>query len=242
MSREIELIRRELANKFQLKVGTVIGAVRAVRFDGAAPGAGVMWVCDLEIGSNRPLLSVPVKAGADGSRFYANLGQTVLLRRNLNGRFQVVGPGDTVAAQQQTKEYNLDTQALVTTTQLGFAQQVDPFEFYQGLGSMRGNPNVTFDQTGGNDLITRDAGSWIADGFIAAQTIKITGTLNNNGTLTILLVGALQLDFAGDVLTDEGPLNGVRIGTPGNSRWNDGATPFPSRRILDAAGNEITPA
>ena len=144
MSRDKELIRREFLSRKELLVGTVIGEQRAARFDGTAPGAGVMWVCDVEIGSNNPLFNVPVKAGAHGGRFFAGLGQTVVLRRSLTGRYQVIGPGDRVSTQMEIIEYNAVAKDVAVQTQLGFQQVVDPFEVYQGLSAMLGNPSITF--------------------------------------------------------------------------------------------------
>ena len=241
MSRQVDLIRREFLNRKELLVGTVIGAPRATRFDGTAPGAGVMWVCDVEVGGTKPLLNVPVKAGSDGSRFYANLGSAVVLRRNLAGRYQVIGPGDRAAGELEIIEYDLVTQDVVTQSSQGFSKVVDPFEFYQGPISMRGNPAVTFTNTGGNDTMDRDAGDFTADGFLAAQSVVITSPLNAQ-TLTIANVSASQVDFAGDPFVDEGPITSVRMGVAGTSRWNDGVTSFPSRRIVDTDGNTITPS
>lgn len=241
MTREVDQIRREFLNRKELLVGTVIGSARARRFDGTAPGAGVMWVCDVEMGGTRPLLNVPIKAGSDGGRFFANLGSAVVLRRNLAGRFQVIGPGDRAAGEMEIIEYDLVTTAVVTQSSQGFAQVVDPFEFYQGPTAMKGNPNVTFANTGGNDTMDRDAGSFVADGFVAAQSVKITSPLNS-ATLTLATVGVGQVDFVGDPFVNEGPIDRVRMGVVGTSRWNDGATSFPSRRIEDADGNTITPS
>lgn len=242
MSREKQLIRREFLSRKEFLVGTVIGAARAIRFDGTAPGAGVMLVCDVEIGSNRPLFNVPIKAGSDGGRFFANLGQTVLLRRNLGSRYQVVGPGDRAAGELQTIEYDLTTQDVAGSSARGFSTVIDPFEYYMGPSALKGNPAVTFDQVpAANDTITRAAGSFVDDGFVAGQSVKITSPLNA-GTQTIAIVTGLVLEFSGDVLVDEGPISGVTILAVGTSRWNNGVDSFPSRRIVDADGNTVTPS
>jgi hypothetical protein len=241
MSREKQLIRREFLARKELLVGTVIGSIRPDRFDDDQPGAGVMWVVDIEIGSNRPLLNVPVKSAGDGGRFYANLGQTVLLRRSLLGRYMVVGPGDRVSGQLTTTEYDLTTEGAVASSALGFSAQVDPFEFYMGARSMKGNPSVTFDNQVGDDRLDRATGSFTDDGFLPGQSVRITSPLNT-GTFSINTVGALTLSFIGDPFVDEGPLTGVRIGVTGTSRWSNGVDGFPSRRILNAQGVRITPS
>ena len=242
MSREKQLIRREFLARKELLVGTVIGAPRAVRFDGNVPGAGVMWVCDLDIGSNRPLFNVPIKGGSDGSRFYANLSQTVVCRRNLLGRWQVIGPGDRKAAATVTKSYDLTTELVTATATRSFTTVIDPFEYYMGSQAMKGNPNVTFDLVGGSDdTMTRDAGSFIVDGFSSGDDVRIASPLNA-GDYTINTVAALVCGFAGDVFVDEGPVKPVTMGVLRTSLWNNGSDSFPSRRIVDADGVTLSPS
>lgn len=66
---------------------------------------------------------------------------------------------------------------------------------------------VTFvDGGGGSDTITRDAGSFVTDGFLSSGTIIITGTVSNNATYTITGVAALTLTFATATVTAEGPI------------------------------------
>ena len=241
MSRETELIRREFLAKKELLVGTVVGEKRPVRFDGTAPGAGVVWVCDVEIGSNNPLLNVPIKGGSDGGRFFAELGNVVLLRRNLLGRYQVMGPGDRCAGERSTTEYNLVTQDVAATSQRGFSIFIDPFEFYQGPIAMLGNPSCTFDSSAGDDTLDRDAGSFVTEGFLAAQSVRIFSPLNA-GLYTIGAVSTLTLTFFGSPFaSDEGPIQGVTVGVAGTSRWNQ-LSSFPSKRIIDAAGDTIQPS
>lgn len=241
MSREKDLIRREFLAKKEFLVGTVIGEKRPIRFDGTAPGAGVVWVCDVEIGSNNPLLNVPIKGSGDGGRFFASLGSVVLLRRNLLGRYQVIGPGDRCAGELETTFYNLVTQDVVVTSSRGFAQVIDPYEFYQGPTAMLGNPSCTFGANPGDDTLDRASGSFITDGFLASQSVRIFSPLNA-GLYTIGIVAAGTLTFFGDVFAaDEGPIKGVTCGVAGTSRWN-GLTSYPSKRIVDADGNTVQPS
>ncbi len=242
MSRETELIRREFLARQEFLVGTVIGEPRPTRFDGVAPGAGVLLVCDVDIGSNNPLLNVPIKSAGDGSHFYAGLTNTVLLRRNLLGRFQVVGPGDRANGFNETIEYNAVAKDIAVQTTGGFEVVVDAFEEYQGDNAMKGNPDITFSNEAGNDTLARDAGSFLDDGLAATDSIIITGSPLNSQTITITIAGALQLEFSGNPFVDEGPLDGIRIGLAATSRWNDGVLTFPSRRIENAAGFTIIPS
>lgn len=230
-------IRREITSRGETIVGTVIGKLRMQRFDQTTLGAPV-WVVDIEVGSNNYLKNVPVKAGANGSRFYAQLGQTVLLRRNALGRFQVVAPGDRVSTPVTIKTYDLTDGSETGSADEGFQAQVVPFEFYLGPSAMKGNPDVTFAVTGGDDTITRSVGSFIDDGFAVSDSVRIGNTSANDGVVTITAVTALVMDTSA-TLTNEGPIGGVGIGVVGTSLWNDTVTPFPLSRVADAQGNPV---
>jgi hypothetical protein len=73
-----------------------------------------------------------------------------------------------------------------------------------------GGRTLTFAEAGANDTITASSGSFITDGFLAGQTITVTGTTSNNGVFTINAGGvtATVLTLSGsDDLADEGPLS-----------------------------------
>ena len=119
------LTRREIETQKPEIVGTVITAPHVIDFDGL--GAGV-WVADVEIGGAQYLKDVPVKAMTN--RFYAQLGQTVLLRRNAQGRFEVIGPGDRVATPVTTKYYDIGVTSAVSSDDFGFSFDRVAFSFY----------------------------------------------------------------------------------------------------------------
>lgn len=82
--------------------------------------------------------------------------------------------------------------------------------------AMTGNPNLTFAEVGASgDTITRDAGSWIADGFLEGAGIYVSGTVSNNLVLasgaTIVTLSATVITLGVTDLTPEGPLNGVTL-------------------------------
>lgn len=153
-------IRREIKARQDL-VGTVISD----KFLKAAnAGGSPVWVCDVNVGGEKVLRNVRIKgSSAQGSRFYADRGQTVLLRRNTQGRFQIIGPADKIASIAGVNRYTIGNATATTAAQLGFTFEVVAFEFYEG-------PSPP---------------------------------------------------------------------TPGTSLWNDGVTPFPLVRILDADGNPV---
>ena len=68
------------------------------------------------------------------------------------------------------------------------------------LGSLNGNPTLTFADNGVNDgTITRSAGSWVDDGFTVGDAISVSGTAKNNNTYTIAGIsnGGTQVTLAG---------------------------------------------
>ena len=122
------LIRREVNRQKESKIGTVLSNVHLTDFD--AQGSGV-WVVDVEIGSNHYLRNVPVKA--IHSRFFAQLGQVVSLRRNAQGRWEVTGPGDRLSVAKGVKTYDLTTRAQQSASVQGWISDRKPFEYYQTL-------------------------------------------------------------------------------------------------------------
>ncbi|MGH3995846.1 MAG: hypothetical protein ACRDTJ_00095 [Pseudonocardiaceae bacterium] len=123
-----KLIRREVDTQRQTLVGRVISEMRIADVDGN--GSGV-FVCQVEIGANRRLIDVPVKS--QRGRNFAQLGQTVLLRRNAQGRYEVIGPGDRISTPVEIRTYDLATQVNTGSTDFGFSYQRVPFDFYQTL-------------------------------------------------------------------------------------------------------------
>lgn len=84
-------------------------------------------------------------------------------------------------------------------------------------GVLTGDPLLTFDLRAVlDDQLIRATGSWVDDEFKATDVIAITGTVSNNGVRTIAAITTSinpddTLEFAGDVLVDEGPIQGVSI-------------------------------
>ena len=143
------LIKREMSSRRELRQGTVITIQTLKNFDvsgvAGAPGAPC-WVVDVETSGNNILRDVPIKASGSGSRFYADRGQAVLMRRNADGRYQIVAPGDRKAAPASLKYYNLLTQNQSgATVNLGFTFNRQEFHYYEGDGSTfsRWNDGVT---------------------------------------------------------------------------------------------------
>jgi hypothetical protein len=235
-----ELVRDEIIAREQTMVGTVVRQRKLVEFDGSVGGARC-WVVDVDIGAARLVKDVPVKGGSGLRRTYADVGQTVVLRRNALGRLDIVGPGDRVMGTRKIMGYDIATGASAQQPDEGYTTQIEPYDFYQGpLYFMTPAQDVTFNQVpAANDELTRHgAGSWAADGFVAGVYIAVSGSVSNDGFYgPILSPTATVLYFAGDVFTDEGPVGGVSVGH--TTRWADNATPYPVRTTRDALGNII---
>ena len=92
---------------------------------------------------------------------------------------------------------------------------------------MTGTPTVTFAEVGATgDTITRSAGSFISDGFVAGMAIDVSGTASNNFTKAkITAVSALVLTLDTQDLVAEGPVSSVTIvGSHGLTFAEVGAT------------------
>lgn len=77
---------------------------------------------------------------------------------------------------------------------------------------MSGAPNITFLEVGvTGDTITRSAGSFITDGFVNGDTIRVTGSVSNNVVGVVATVAASVLTMDTTDLANEGPVAGVAI-------------------------------
>lgn len=233
MSTERNLIRQEIKARQQFIRGTVLRDPELRLVD----GTNQMWVTDVQVLGKRPLFNVPIKTANRGI-FFAELGQIVLLARNLQGKFEIIGPGDRNIVEKVVKTYAV-TGANTATANQGFSVIVDPFEFYQGAQAMKGNPNVTFTTS----TITRSGGSFLDDGFPQSGTLRVANSPNgdNDGTFTLTAAIALVLTVSGTPFVAGGPFPQVAVAMNGTSRWNDSVTPFPSKRLVDQDGNVVSP-
>jgi len=244
MTQEQALIKREISARDPIRIVTVIGDLRMLSMS-PANTAGT-WVTDIEFGSGRPMKNIPVKS-AGGSMTYAQRGRTVQLRL-AGGRWQVIGPGGVRNAITTTKTYNVGTKLQVgLDVEVGFTFRQEPFEFYKGPKAMKGNSQVTFANTGGNDTITRLVGSWEDDGFEVGDAVTIQRTMDNDkddgSPIDVAAVGPLVLEFSGDPFIDEVVTDGgtIGIGVVGAALWNNGGDypGFPEVSTVDQDGNLV---
>lgn len=133
------VMRREIRARRDL-VGTVVSQRELIEFN---LGASPVWVCDVDVGGNRIMCNVPIKGAETGQRFFAELGQAVALRRNTQGRYDIVGPSDKLSAIAVRKTYTLGVATPVATINEGFQISREPFEFYEGTATSLWNDGTT---------------------------------------------------------------------------------------------------
>jgi hypothetical protein len=131
-----DFIAREVKARGETIPGTVLTPPKLKNF---GAGDSPVWVVDVAIGSNRELKNVPVKAGANGSRFYAGLGQAVLLKRQAGEKFQVIGPGDRKIGVTEINTYDIGELNPTSTTNQGQQTIRRPYSYYNG--GLPGTPN-----------------------------------------------------------------------------------------------------
>ena len=235
MSNFKELITREIRARKDTIIGTVLTTPELVQFDGSVNG-GETWVVRVDIGSNRVLEDVAIKA-VDVGKFFSSKGQAVELRKTQQGRYEIIGPAPIIPGTKTVNTYDLNTFLSTATATAGFTPFTVPFEHYQGPQSMRGNPNVTFAAS----TISRAVGSFLTDGFPQTGSIRVANSPGgtNDGVFTLTSATALVLTFSGTPFTAGGPFSDVAVAVAGTSLWNDGVTGFPLTLVLDGNGNPV---
>lgn len=126
-----QVIRQEVKSRTEFIVGTMLSSPEYAAFDDSL---NPVWTATVEVGGDFPLSRVPVKS-VNGSRSYASRGATVLLRRNAQGRYEVVAPGDRRSSFRTRKKYTFGNSTPIESTVFGFSVRVEAFEFYQGTGA-----------------------------------------------------------------------------------------------------------
>lgn len=122
-----DFIKREVQGRGETITGTVITRP-ALKFFGV--GVSEQYVVDVTIGDNREIKNVPIKP-IGGNYSYSELGQTVKLQRNLDQKFQIIGPGDREIGITVIKTSNPGGPVLSTSNQ-GQTFVRRPYEFYKG--------------------------------------------------------------------------------------------------------------
>ncbi len=89
----------------------------------------------------------------------------------------------------------------ITETAHGFSTGDGPYQLGSAAPAIVGTPGIVI--TTAPEVLTRDAGSWLDEGFAVNQTITLAGSASNNGPLTVTVVTDLVLTVA-ETLTPEG--------------------------------------
>lgn len=88
----------------------------------------------------------------------------------------------------------------VGDTAHGFTAGDGPYQLTSAGPVLAGTPGVIISTS--PELLTRDAGSWLTEGFAVNQTVTLGGSASNNGPLTITAVTTLVITVA-ETLTPE---------------------------------------
>ncbi len=123
-----QIIRREVRVYDELR-GTMVSQRT---YEPHNAGASPVWTGRVKLsgkGTNRVLDNVIIKA-LNGQRRYAEQGMPVVLRRNAQGEYQVIGPSDRITGVTVLKTYAIGGGTPITTANLGFTIEIVPFEFY----------------------------------------------------------------------------------------------------------------
>lgn len=90
---------------------------------------------------------------------------------------------------------------------------------------MTGSPTLTFAEVGASgDTITRNTGSWIADGAVVGDTITVTGSAGNNISAVIASLSALVITLGTEDLAAEVTAAATVTGSPTLTFAEVGAT------------------
>jgi hypothetical protein len=116
------------------------------------------------------------------------------------------------------------------------------------IARMAGAPSLIFADSGTADTITRDTGSWIADGFAVGDVVTIEGSTSNNVTGVLATVTALVLTLGATTsLVAETTATARVTGSPGLTFAEVGTSGDTITRsrgswLLDgfAVGNNVT--
>lgn len=122
------LIRREINYRKDDLVARVVTAPELEDLDG---NGSAVWTISVAIRGARTFKHVPIKASGSGSRFFAQVGQTVLLRQNAQGLYDCIGPADRRIAFTEVKVYQIGNTTPISETQEGTAEDCVDYDFYQ---------------------------------------------------------------------------------------------------------------
>ena len=166
-----------------------------------------------------------VGAAAIGGTAAITLGGSVTVSNKTTAAFigegaWVSGNGAT-ALDAPTGEFDLNASAAPAAKQ------------YKTVQSDPGDGDVTFGNDGSHDTITRAGGDWTSDGFVAGQTIHVSGAGGNNGDFTIDSVNATTLFLTSNGKTTAGgPLTKTVVAYDPGAR---ASRPIPRRTRAQAS-------
>ena len=160
----------------------------------------------------------PVPVGGEVSHNVAAAAETIEIVKSAGASYLVLrGEAGThrVRAGKLDQQTFADGDVTVGTDTIniddhGYVSGDGPLFLSNTPAAMAGDPDLTFADAD-PDTITRDAGSWVDDGFVAGMEITVDSA-DNDGTFTLAIVAALVLTLVGsDELVAEGPTAGHTV-------------------------------
>lgn len=120
--------------------------------------------------------------------------------------FQITADGFFIKPGYHPGRTFLDGDITVATDRIadiahGFSAGDGPYQLTSAGPVLAGTPGVIISTS--PELLTRDAGSWLTEGFAVNQLVTLGESTSNNGVLTITAVTALVITVA-ETLTPEG--------------------------------------
>jgi len=129
-----QLIKKQIDFQRSERVGTVLSPIKQI--DGSSLGSSPINVVDIDIGSNRVLKDVLIKASGSGSYFYAEVGSSVILHKNTKGLYDVIGPADRIVAVKQVNTYDFGILTPTSTENSGFSYIRRPYSYFAEDGPL----------------------------------------------------------------------------------------------------------
>lgn len=127
---------------------------------------------------------------------------------------QLTAADVTITLGEQTDVTVTGVADSITVTAHGYDNGDGPYKLSLAGAALAGSPGVII---AADDTLTRDAGSWLDEGFVVGQTVTLGGSASNNGALTILLVTDLVITTTEDITVAEGTQTDLTLTAAGEA-------------------------
>jgi hypothetical protein len=121
---------RQIRVSDEKKRGTMVTNPRKMNVNVTADDSPC-FVGRVNTGGRKILRNIVVKANG-GSRAYARKGLPVMLQKNAQGRWEVIGPSDRIISPALVSEVDLELGTVVSQPDEGFSLAQRPFSHFRG--------------------------------------------------------------------------------------------------------------